>query len=202
MAEDVLTLLEKSGCYAYVLLLNPPEELHRKINKVKEKFARDLKTLPAHNLARITLAKFITSQMNEQRIVNSLQHTAMGITPFKVELKDFGSFPTHTIYINVTTKLPVQNLVKKIKQAQSLMKAHKEFKPHFIEEPNINISGKLKPWQYEKAWLQYSNLNFTGRFIADNMLLIRRSLAVGKYEVIKRFAFQDLPVLTKQGDLF
>ena len=76
----------------------------------------------------------------------------MGYHPFKVELKDFGSFPSHTIYINVTSKLPIQNLVKRSAQdAQRLMKLNDENKPHFIMEPYIAIGRKLKPWQYEKG---------------------------------------------------
>ena len=43
--------------------------------------------------------------MMEERIVNRLKNVSMGYHPFKVELKDFGSFPSHTIYINVTSKV-------------------------------------------------------------------------------------------------
>ena len=46
--------------------------------------------------------------MMEERIINRFKTVAMGFYPFKVELKDFGSFPSHTIYINVTTKEPVR----------------------------------------------------------------------------------------------
>jgi hypothetical protein len=60
----------------------------------------------------------------------------------------------------------------------------------------------LKPWQYEKGWLEYSNKNFTGRFIADAMLLLRRPVGEMKYKTVRRFDFQNLPVATKQGELF
>jgi 2'-5' RNA ligase len=133
----------------------------------------------------------------------------MGSTPFKVELKDFGSFPSHTIYINVTSKLPVQNLIKEIRtDGKRLMKLNDDNKPHFIMEPHLTIARKLKPWQYEKAWLEYSHSHFTGRFIANGMTLLKR-LAVEspeghkmKYHVAGEFSFQNLPVATKQGELF
>ena len=132
---------------------------------------------------------------------------AMGSPAFKVELKDFGSFPSHTIYINVTSKLPVQNLVKQIRtESQKLMKINDDNKPHFIMEPHLTIARKLKPWQYEKGWLEYSNKHFTGRFIADSMTLLKRQVVIDevkkKYVVREKFVFQNLPVATKQGELF
>ena len=127
----------------------------------------------------------------------------MGYPPFKVELKDFGSFPSHTIYINVTSKLPIQNLIKEIRtNGQRLMKLNDDNKPHFIMEPHLTIARKLLPWQYEKGWLEYSNRHFTGKFIADAMLLLKRPVEEKKYQIAQRFEFQNLPVTIRQGELF
>ena len=127
----------------------------------------------------------------------------MGYHPVKIELKDYGSFPSHTIYINITTKMPIQNLVKEIRsQTQRLMKLDDDHKPHFILEPHLTIARKLEPWQFEKSWLEYSQKHFTGRFIADAMLLLKRPVGEVKYQVVQRFEFQNLPVTTVQGELF
>ena len=127
----------------------------------------------------------------------------MGYHPVKIELKDYGSFPSHTIYINVTSKVPVQNLVKQIRtEAQRLMKLNEDNKPHFIMEPHMTIARRLLPWQYEKGWLEYSHKHFTGKFIADSMLLLKRPVFELKYEIVQRFEFQNLPVNTTQGELF
>ena len=156
----------------------------------------------------VTLVNFLQYEMMEERLVNRLKTIAMGYYPVKVELKDYGSFPSHTIYINITSKLPVQNLVREIRtQAQRLMKLNDENKPHFIMEPHITVARKLLPWQYEKGWLEYSSKHFTGRFIADGMLLLKRPLGESdsyrmKYQVVEKFQFQNLPVTTKQGALF
>jgi len=188
--------------YEYLLVLNPHEELQNKIMQVKKEFADTYKAL-SFGKAHITLTNFVQYGMMEERIINRLRVVAMGYPPFKVELKDFGSFPSHTIYINITSKLPVQNLVKGIRtEAQRLMKLNDEHKPHFIMEPHLTIARKLQPWQYEKGWLEYSNKHFTGRFIADSMLLLRRPAGELKYHPVQRFDFQNLPVTTKQGDLF
>ena len=151
----------------------------------------------------VTLVNFVQYEMMEERIINRLKLVGMGYPPFKVELKDFGSFPSHTIYINVVSKLPVQGLIKEIRsEGQRLMKLNDDNKPHFIMEPHLTIARKLQPWQYEKGWLEYSNKHFTGRFIADAMLLLKRPVGEMKYHIVNRFELQNLPVTTKQGELF
>lgn len=187
----------------YMLVLSPHEELWQKILKIKREFADNYNAPTAvWGKPHLTLVKFQQIEMMEERIVNRLKTVSMGYHPFKVELKNFGSFPSHSIYITVTTKLPVQNLVKEIRSAQQLMKMDKEHKPHFLDEPHFAIARKLVPWQYEKAWLEYSQRQFTGRFIADGMLLLKRREGDKAYQILQRFEFMNLPVTTKQGELF
>jgi 2'-5' RNA ligase len=190
--------------FEYLLVLNPHEELRSKIMKVRQEFTDEYKVSTAlGGKPNLILANFLQYEMMEERLVNRLKVVAMGFHPIKIELRDFGSFPSHTIYINVVSKVPVQTLVKEVrKETQRLMKLNNDNKPHFILEPHLTIARKLQPWQYEKGWLEYSNKNFTGRFIADGMLLLKRPLDEKKYQVVQRFEFQNLPVTTKQGKLF
>lgn len=208
--ETIINSIPGYRVYEYLLVLSPHEELWNRIMKVKEDFAGQYKSDYARwGKPHITLVNFVQYAMLEERIVSRLHNIAMGFPPFKVELKDYGSFPSHTIYINVTSKLPVQNLVKNIRtESQRLMKLNDDNKPHFIMEPHLTIGRKLKPWQYEKGWLEYSHKHFTGRFIANEMTLLKR-LAIEspegyrmKYQVVATFQFQNLPVVTKQGELF
>jgi len=190
--------------FEYMLVLNPHEELRNKIMKVRQEFNDEYKVSTAlGGKPNLILANFLQYEMMEERLVNRLKVVAMGFHPIKVELRDFGSFPSHTIYINVVSKVPVQTLVKEVrKETQRLMKLNNDNKPHFILEPHLTIARKLQPWQYEMGWLEYSNKNLTGRFIADGMLLLKRPLDEKKYQVVQRFEFQNLPVTTKQGELF
>jgi 2'-5' RNA ligase len=190
--------------FEYLLVLNPHEELRNKIMKVKQDFYDTYKASTAiGGKPHITLANFLQYELMEERLINRLQMIAMGFHPVKVELRDYGSFPSHTIYVNVVSKLPIQSLVKTIRtDAQRLMKLNDDNKPHFMLEPHITIARKLQPWQYEKGWLEYSHKQFTGRFIADSMLLLKRPVGELKYQIARRFEFQNLPVVTKQGDLF
>lgn len=190
--------------YEYLLVLNPHEELRNRIMQVKQEFYDTYKAPTAiGGKPHVSLVNFMQYGMMEERIINRLRLVAMGHTPFKVELKDFGSFPSHTIYINITSKVPVQGLIKEVRhQAQRIMKLNDENKPHFIMEPHMTIARKLVPWQYEKGWLEYSHKSFTGRFIASGMVLLKRPAGEMKYQVVQRFEFQNMPVTTRQGELF
>ncbi|MCO5239816.1 MAG: 2'-5' RNA ligase family protein [Chitinophagaceae bacterium] len=202
--ENNIQLLPGYRINEYLLVLRPPEELWTKIVKVKAGFAEAYRCAQARwGQPHITLVNFVQYEMLEARIVNRLKMVGMSQCPFKVELRNYGSFPSHTIYINVTTKVPVQHLIKQVRsEAQRLMKLNDDNKPHFIMEPHLTVARKLQPWQYEKAWADYSNRQFTGRFIADSMLLLKRPLNEKAYQIVQRFIFQHLPVAARQGELF
>lgn len=202
----------------YQLILSPHEELGNRIRQIRTDFqeAYQATSVPGGK-PNLTLVRFTQLTMMEERIVQRLRTIAMGFCPFKVELKDFGSLPAHSIFINVTSKLPMRALVKEIREVQRLMKLDKDHKPHFIDEPNLLIARQLQPWQFEKGWLEYANKSFTGRFIADAMLLLRRRSAgvftsgprggrearpTAGWQIAERFDFRNLPVNTRQGQLF
>ena len=153
MKTELLSLPGYRLC-EYLLVLHPHQDLVDKIAKVKEDFYGKYKAESAKwSKPQITLVKFSQLQMMEERIVNRLKSIASGLPAFTIELNNFGSFPTHTIFINVETKGSIQALVKNLKPAQALMKT-KEVKPHFMDNPHLTIARALTPQQYEQAWLE------------------------------------------------
>lgn len=187
----------------YLLILNPHEDLRNKIMAIKKKFSEDYKTSGYQTRPNISLVKFTQLETMEKKIVHRLHAIAMEYQPVKIELKDYGSFPCHTIYVNVTSKIPFQTLAKKIRtEAQALMKFDNDNKPHFFMEPYIPIGQKVSQQIYEKAWVEYSHRSFTGRFIADSMLLLKREKGTYGYQIVERFQFENLLVGITQGQLF
>ncbi len=199
-------ILDQPQVYAvgeYLLVLRPHEELWNRVTRLKQEFAEKYECVMANQTKpQITLVKFTQYEMMEERLLNRLRHIAMALPAIKIELKDFGSYPSHTIYINVTSKVPVVNMVKELRQAQQLMKLNNDNKPYFITAPQLTIARKLLPWQYEQAWLEYSHRHFTGRFIAQQLVLLKRNEGGKAYRVAENFALQNMPVVTKQGNLF
>jgi 2'-5' RNA ligase len=201
--QQLMQLMPGYRINEYLLVLGPQEDLWSRVMKVKEQFARDFQ-IPQAAWAKpqIALAKFSQLEMMEERIIQRLKIISMAHPPFKIELRDFGSLPSHTIFIQMVSREPVRKLVNEIKDAQRLMKLNDDNKPHFIDEPRFTIARKLLPWQYEKAWLEYSQRKFTGRFIAESMLLLKRRSGDKNYQILQRLEFMNLPVATRQGALF
>src|SRR4249920_2750904 len=122
----------------YLLILNPHEELRNRIIQLKKEFHEVYQTAQSPwGKPNLALIRFSQLEMMEERIVQRISTIAMGQHPFKVELKDFGSLPTHTIFINVTTQEPIKKMVREIRAFQRLLKLDNDHKPHFIDEPNI-----------------------------------------------------------------
>jgi 2'-5' RNA ligase len=187
----------------YLLVLQPHEALWNEIKFIKEKFAADYSCEQAKKgLPHITLAMFKQFPATENRIVQFLRNNAKTIAPFKIEMKDFGSFPSHTIYINIVSKVQIMDAVKTLRQnAQKFMKMDKDNKPFFITEPHLTIARKLQPWQYEKGWLEYQHANFHGRFIADHALLLKRKKDE-YYKPVEKFMFEGIKEEITQTMLF
>jgi 2'-5' RNA ligase len=188
--------------FEYLLVLMPHEELRNRIAGIKKEFSEKYKT----NVFRgsgsyLTLVKFSQFQSVEERLINRLKTIAIGHAAFKVELKGFSSYPCHSIYIPVTSRLQINALMKDLHAAGKLMKQGDK-EPFYLEDPQFTIANKLLPWQYEQGWLEYSHRSFTAKFIADHLLLLRRRSGEKRYDVIQRFEFMNLPVSSRQGELF
>jgi 2'-5' RNA ligase len=188
----------------YKVVLVPHEDLNHKILNVRKYFNEKYKVeQPVASLPEVALVTFKQLQVAEERIINRLKMLAMGCHPIKVEVKDFGSFPSHSIFLNITSKVPLGEVSKKIRQdAQRLMKLDNDNKPHFLTDFYFIIARKLKPWQYENGWLDVSHKSFTAKFIAAKMLLLKRPVGEFRYKAIASFEFENLPVETVQGNLF
>src|SRR5688572_22129297 len=107
--KTILSSIPGYRAYDYLVVLSPHPELWNRVMKVKEEFADQFKCEQAKwGKPYVALVSFTQHAMMEERILNNLRLVAMGFPPFKVELKNYGSFPSHTIYINVTSKVPVQ----------------------------------------------------------------------------------------------
>ncbi|HRH47428.1 MAG TPA: hypothetical protein PLP23_01680 [Panacibacter sp.] len=187
----------------YSIVLQPHEELSNTIMQEKKIYAETYQCPEAlYVKPRITLVHFKQHQLMEMHIVRQIKNITATLSSFKVELKDFGSFPSHTIYINVVSKVQIMDIVKELRASQKLMKLDDDNKPHFLTEPNIGIARKLLPWQYEKSWLEYEHKHFHGRFIADYVLLLKRREGTKAWQTAGKFMFENINTATTQGNLF
>lgn len=188
----------------YMLVIQPNESLCEEIIALKEKFRQQFRIeTPVNKTVQIALVNFFQYDISENKIIRELKKVTSRISPPLVELDGFGSLPTHTIYINIATQQTLKNLVKPIRtQMQLLMKLNDENKPHFINELYFTVAKKIMPRQYEKAWLEYNNKHFSGKFIATGITLLKRSADSKFFKSVQHFQFGSAPVAASRALLF
>lgn len=187
----------------YRLVIEPPEALREELLRVKKYFAATYDCAAAAlGTPQITLLRFQQYEMIEKRIIHRLQLLVAAQDAFLVALDGFSSFPTHTICFQLTTQEAAKALVKSIRPIQHLLKIDKERKPHFITEPYITLASSLLPWQYEKGWLEMSHTHFSGKFMAEQLVLLRKRGGEKRYETVQRFVMKNEKMVTVQGALF
>lgn len=203
--QNVMDRGVRSPGYAeaeYLLAILPDEDLYEKVMLEKNNFAEKYNAAAASfGKPNIVLTRFTQVQMAEERIIRQLKAIAQRCAPVKIELRNFGSLPTHSIFINLAGKVPVQQVVKQLKSAQRLMR-YQEHTPHFITEPQMTIARKLNAKQYESAWNEYARQTFSGRFMAERLVLLKRPTGLRSFQQLESFDFADKPVKTAQGNLF
>ncbi|GGH77096.1 hypothetical protein HNQ91_004206 [Filimonas zeae] len=186
----------------YLVVIRPNDDLYERIMAEKNSFTEKYNAAACtFGKPYLTLVRFNQVQMGEERIIRQLRGIATGCAPIKLELRNFGSYPTHSIFINLASKKQVMGVVRELRGAQRLMKAQGQT-PHFITEPHFVIARKLNHEQYETAWREYAQQSFDARFMAEKLVLLKRKPGLSSFLPVADFDFMDKPVQAKQGALF
>jgi hypothetical protein len=186
----------------YRLIIPLSEALQQTIMQVrKDLHDRYRIPIPFELKPSLTILHCHAYEGMEAKLIERMQQVATRNSCFKVELQNFAAHPSHTIYIHVATCSPFNELCKELKVVRSLTKVP-EHDPHFINEPHLLIAQKLKPFQFTRIWMDCEHTQFTGRFMANSMVLLKRSVAGNQYEEVRQFEFASLAHSVKQGTLF
>jgi 2'-5' RNA ligase len=168
----------------YLLVIQPHEDLYNKLLEIKTNVAANYKCPQAlHIKPSIAILKFMQIEMLEEKLVQNIKQTVASINPFMITLNGFGSLPTHTLFIKVSSSNCLTELTKQLKSIQSVLQYSKDVKPHFITEPHIIIAKKLLHWQYEQAWKQFNQQNYTAKCLVNKLVLLKKQVALG-YDTI------------------
>ena len=184
-----------------MLVLSPDESLQERIGKLRQVVEQKTGTrLPAKK-SNILLARWQAWDMQEERLMRRLQVLSMEQYPFQVRLENFGGFPSHTVYIPVTSREPILRLVARIRQHKRMMQSGGK-DSYFISEPAMTLFKGLTSLQYEQAMAVFASRHFNAGFTADAMLFLKRKAGSQAYQILKRFSFEHLAVTARQGALF
>lgn len=186
----------------YLIVIAPPEAVRSRIHSIREEFREKYSYNGYLARPQIALIRFFQQESMEQKIRFRLENIARGQAPIMIELRGFGTFPTHTLYIHVEAGHRYKDLVKSVREAQGLMKADPEKEPHFMLTPFIKIAHKLHPLQYSKCLPEFQKKHFTAKFIADSLLLLKKREGEKAYQIVQRMELLNEPVSVRQGALF
>ncbi|WP_322518439.1 2'-5' RNA ligase family protein [Chitinophaga sancti] len=174
----------------YFIALLPTAEVGKEIIKIKQDFAENfgpvyaLKVLP-----HITLqVPFTADPALEKAFCDELAEFAKTQAPFEVSLNGFGTFPNkqnRVLFINVEKSETMSALHRQLinflrkEFGFSTMLARTGFTPH------VTVAFKdLEDAQFEKAWPEYENKEYTASFKVNNLYFLRHN---GKsWEVLQK----------------
>lgn len=171
----------------YILVIQPHEALGIMIQDLQIQLHSGYHT---ENVMKkkpgIMLARFTAYKANEKYICQLMQQIYNHTPPLCIELEGFGSYPMHTIFIKVKNTNDVKSLQKKLKSKSRYLKAGDD-DPYFPDTAVINIAQKMSKEIYQKVIIEYEQGNFTARFMANEIMLLRKNNDADRYRELKRF---------------
>lgn len=188
--------------FEYQLVINMPEDLRRRIEAERQQLAENYNILqPPTGRPCVSLVRFKAYEVMEKKIVDKLQRIVMAAKPFKIELKDYGSYPMHALFIEIKNQEKVTAFIKSLKQARPLMRACGD-DPHFLLDPQIVLAGRLTNDKFIEIMKVYAHRKFADDFRAASMLMLKKNEDGRRYEMVKQFEFELLNEKKLQGQLF
>lgn len=157
----------------YLIAILPPEPIASEIYKLKEYF-RD----KYNSKASLNSPPHITLQMpfefsNEEKLLTNFKNTF--ITPFKIELKDFGCFEPRVIFIAVIKNSELESAQRKVmdfcKQELDVFNADYKDQPF---HPHITLAFRdLKKTMFHEAWNEFKGKTYSASFMCGKISLLK-----------------------------
>jgi 2'-5' RNA ligase len=166
-----------SGKSKYLIALIPPSPLVEEIQSLKHYFKETYQSKASLNSPpHITLhMPFEWKDTKEEMLIASLQTFVSGKIHFELQLLDFSCFAPRVIYLNVIESEPLHILQSDLhafcKTKLNLFNARYRDMPF---HPHITLAFRdLKKELFEKAWAEFKEKKFAGKFIIDKITLLK-----------------------------
>ncbi|HSC55132.1 MAG TPA: hypothetical protein VLC98_15980 [Phnomibacter sp.] len=189
--------------YDYQLVIRPPEHVRKRLDTTRNKIVQSL--LPPSNWKpgknQVPVASFSQYAKNEKKLTDLLHSIASGVPPFLFHVQHYGTALQHTIYFHMVPNHGFNQLLQQLHQEKMSMKVVNQ-EPRFASFPKINVAFKLQPNEMAQAWQHVKHKRISLRFVADNVLLLRKRPDETKWQILASLPFQNMPVPINQGLLF
>ncbi len=188
--------------YEYLLIIEPVSAVQKQIRAFKDYFKKSHRYPNAIvSKGHITLMRFVQYETYEKHIIRQFQQLAAVVSPFNVELQDFGSFG-HTLFVDVKSAGNILELMSLHRNELRPLLNTKGFTPYIVSKPHVTIARNLTPSQHETIWPVWNRTKYHGSFQAKNMVLLKRKKGTSPYSVVHKFNFLGMSPRFTQGRLF
>lgn len=186
----------------YQVVIAPNEALRERIMKRRSEFRERHGASGYLPPAYLSLARFHQYLMNEERTVAQIERIAMGTAPFRLSIRGFNSLPDHAIFFHTERSAGIRKLTAEIKGLGRMLHPDPDHKAHIFPEPHIALARRLAPEQFAAGWAEWAPRPFSADILADALLVLKRIPGELRSQVVLRAEFRNLPVATRQGELF
>lgn len=178
-------------CYEYLLAVVPGEDVFDTVMGEKDTFycefgGPDTSTVKP----QITIGSFEAKEAMEETIIRYMHRICSQQQSFEVALNNYSGFPPHTIYLRVQNQEPFRNLARQLKVVDHYINSCDCPAARFTSVPYLSIASKLPENIYFLALAKYAQKTFHQTFVADELLLLRRSNQYDGYKTVNVFRFQ------------
>ncbi len=177
----------------YFIAIIPPNDLinHIEIGKLalanKYNCKEALKLMPYLSLQ----IPFRQLPFREEVVISKLRRFAHKQHPIMVKINGYGSFPEHSVFLNVKNSGPIkllqQNLTTYLKTELNFsdqMVGYNAYKPH------ITMATKDIRTKFRKIWNDYKSKKFDANFQANSMYLLKHNYV--NWEIIEELQFKGI----------
>jgi 2'-5' RNA ligase len=181
------------GFYEYLLVIHPDQQTSNKIMEEQQQFflqfgvKRVTRALPY-----ITVAHFLAREAMEETLIRWIHRICSQQQGFEVTLNNYSGVPPHSIYVRVQDPLPFQQLAKQLAPVDDFLRSSSCPPAKMPGKPHINIAGRLPEQVYMKAMQAYSEKMFHEKFVAQELLLLRRADPFDACKTLNVFRFQPI----------
>ncbi len=202
VAPGVVNLL--SGRFVYLLVITPPPVECKRIMRLKNQLAKLYASGIALSRPHITVAQFFAWEKNEAAIIQLIVDAAAAYKPFCIRLENYGSFPQHTVYINVAAGETLKNLSADLRYAicQRLIRDTGNRKPHFLTRAHLTMVRRLERGHWYSARRVFRRLSYRSAFTATGMFLLKWLPEKEAYREIAQIPFSGRKPRPQQLGLF
>ena len=161
----------------YFIGIIPPSPISEQILEHKNYFKEHFQSRASLNSPpHITLhMPFDWKSEKEVELTDSLQRLSSILPKITVTLKNFGSFPPRTIFVQVVPSETLDHLQYRLKKfcKKELGLFNAEYKD-LPFHPHLTVAFRdLKKPMFAKAWEEYKDKLFDAEFLADRIWLLK-----------------------------